>query len=118
MNRDESKYVAKRVTEITDRKLSAIKAEYEEKELSRDEKFELIKLGEVKMLPFSELDYYTQLYDCYDFSKFEPAQPNYEERNARMKALRKESDSLKDIIILGDSCEALDLLSKFIEEDF
>ena len=118
MNREESKYVAKRLTEITDRKISAIKAEYEVKELSRYEKFELIKLGDVKMLPFSELDCYTQLYSCYDFSDFEPNKPDYEQRNARIKYLQEHSDQLKDMIILGNSDKALYLLSKFIEEDF
>lgn len=117
MNRDECKYVAKRITELTDRKAAVIRAEYRDEELTKDKKFTLIKEGKVKMLPFSELYPTMYLYQCYDFDAYK-TEPDYEKREKRIEILLSEADQLKDIIILGNSEKALELLSEFSAKVF
>ena len=79
------------------------------------EKYELIRAGKVNLLPFKELNKYTNLVDAFDFSS--TGIDNKELREQKYKTLAERIQSLKNTVVFDGASEVHDLLKQIRELD-
>lgn len=120
MNATEKKYVMDRISCLHSTKHKAILEACKDKpRLTTAQEIELIRNGKVKLVLPQEIRWNTNLTDCYNFNEFQPDNTNIEkEREKRLAALHKETQRLKDTLMLGDCTEALAMLEAFSEKEF
>lgn len=118
MNSVEKNYVIKRIDCLFNEKKNAIMKQCQKKELSNDEKLDLVYRGKVPLLPRNKVRSFMVI-DLHDFTAFEPDNSvAIEEEKTRIEKLQKEKMQLQDLIMLGDAREALSMLQRFEEKEF
>lgn len=113
MTKSQQEYALQRIDNIYKDKKSALEEKYGFKgvSLSKQEKFDLVKSGQVSLK--SELAAPYNLYDAFDFSNFEREAGFFPEGKVKLDKLDGERKWLRDEIMLGDSQEALNMLKMF-----
>ena len=121
MNQQQKNYAMARVSFITESKKKEIIAKFTTpaKKLTDQQATDLIASGKVKFLPM-KFNRYTDLFDAYDFSKYESDAVYDEVRaNPLIAKLQAESVKVQDILMLGDEDDALKAIrdfEKFVEK--
>ena len=126
MNQTEKRYACKRVEELTATMLfnAGVKFRQEnyvpEKTLTTDEKLEMIRKGEVSLIPRKQIKTLHEhqksyIERVYDFSKHEHKSfyKNQDDFLAKEKAAKAASQALIDEIMLGDAAKALNSIHSF-----
>lgn len=118
MNSTQKNYLTNRIEDISRDKMMEIK-KGGKTELTDQEKYNLIKWGKAKLLSFKGCQHryghsFSNLDDCFDFSKYEkPFKVNQKKIDAKIEKLRVATQQMKDEAILGDRDEAIKLMAKF-----
>lgn len=114
MNKSQQSYLKDRISTILNDKLTEAQKKYGTKKLTNLEKYNLVKGGKVRALPFAQHYSYGNLTDFkFDFSQYEK---DYSTVPAYIKFeadIRKKAQDITDEIILGDCTVAAELIKKF-----
>lgn len=115
MNEKQRQYALNRTAEIFKQKKQEIEDRFTQPEVKLDfrQKHELIRQGDVLLLPEVDLNYYTKLHEAYDFTNHErKAAVDHTRSNAALASLTQEYHKVRDQIMLGDTQEAVKLLEQ------
>lgn len=112
MNQKQREYAIERVRALRGKRILALKEKYitPAKRLSRQEKFELVRSGKVKVRNENE-DFAPHYWvDLFDFSKFEAEAKAHPKFDEFVDAEKARAQKVIDEIMLGDAEEALNLI--------
>jgi hypothetical protein len=126
MNREQQKYLIKRIDEEWKNKIKQIEAECGPKVFyDSDKRYAIIENKLPIRYSMDELyallanDKIRYVIDLFDTTAFDPNnQTNKELCNKRKSALYDRVQNIKDNIMLGDSEEALKIFAAFVKEEF
>jgi len=116
MNQKEKQYALDRVSAIAKTKVCAIEHKYTTPEvrMTPEERLAALKKGAFKIRPgLREVRAYNSLGDVFVFDA-EKRQSQDEKRIAtETQKIRDEETRIKDLLMLGDAAEALELINEF-----
>lgn len=126
MNREQQKYLIKRIDDEARKKINAIDAECTPKPFYNNSRCAVILENKLPLSCTVE-QIYEKLrnnHNCYvvnlfDLSAYEPnKEANDQHYKKRCAALHARVAELKDSIMFGDAKEALEIFAKFAKEEF
>lgn len=126
MNREQQKYLIKRIDEEQRNKINEIEAECGHKPFYKNDKRDVIVENRLP-LKYNTAEIYVALIqdpslyavDLFDYSQYDPnSEANKKLCDERKTALHVRVKNIKDNIMLGDSQEALKIFSDFVKEKF
>jgi hypothetical protein len=115
MNEMQRKYLVNRIEVLAREKEKAIKQKFTvpARQLSFEDKLQMILDRKVKLIPVEKIKYYTDFVDAYDFSKY--CNDRYIDSKAEIliKKLNQEKQKTLDIAVFSKESDALDAIKRF-----
>ncbi len=116
MNQQQRKYAIERIDQICQSKVKNIKKVYGETTLTTQDKIRQIEDGVAEFKLPDKVNKYTDLMDCYRYlgeSSVEELEVMDSTIKGKTEEVKQEASSVKDLIMLGDSSEALEAIKSF-----